>query len=105
MGAGKSGKRVAPAKGQKMRHPLRSTHAVLESRSQPPRDRPRPLIWRMVVDVDSDMGSGADPQHRSPSLALIEAALMLAEEPVPGRKLAQVAGLKDGREARALVLP
>jgi segregation and condensation protein B len=84
-----------------MHHPLRSSAALLEPRSRPPRDRQRPLIQRLSVSPPEE--SNTDPLYRSPRLALIEAALMLAEEPVPARKLAQVAGLHDGREARTLV--
>jgi segregation and condensation protein B len=40
---------------------------------------------------------------REPRLALIEAALLAADEPLTTRKLAAVAGLGDGSEARRLV--
>jgi len=36
-------------------------------------------------------------------LAWVEAALMIADEPLPARKLAQAANLKNGTEARQLV--
>jgi len=40
---------------------------------------------------------------RDPQLALVEAALFAADEPLTTRKLASVAGLADGNEARRLV--
>jgi segregation and condensation protein B len=40
---------------------------------------------------------------REPPLALVEAALFAADEPLTARKLAQAAGLADGAEARRLV--
>ncbi len=44
-----------------------------------------------------------DPHARDGKLARLEAALMIADEPLPARKLADVAGLADAAEARALV--
>jgi segregation and condensation protein B len=41
---------------------------------------------------------------RDAQLAMVEAALMAADEPLPARRLAQAAGLRDGTEARRLVL-
>jgi segregation and condensation protein B len=45
----------------------------------------------------------ADPQGRDARLARVEAALMMADEPLTSRRLAEVAGLADGAEARRLV--
>lgn len=42
-------------------------------------------------------------QAREPALARLEAALFIAQEPIPAKKLATVAGLKDAGEARRLV--
>ena len=44
-----------------------------------------------------------DPQGRDDRMARLEAALLLADEPLPSRKLAAVAGLTDGHEARRLI--
>jgi segregation and condensation protein B len=44
-----------------------------------------------------------DPLGRDDKLARLEAALLLADEPLPSRKLATVAGLADGHEARRLI--
>jgi segregation and condensation protein B len=83
-----------------MGHPFRSA-GVLERRGGMPRDHARPLVLRLLEGVREE--AHGDPMARPPKLALVEAALMLAEEPVPARKLAQVAGLRDGHEARRLV--
>ena len=45
----------------------------------------------------------AGPLARDSRLARLEAALFLGSEPLTGRKLAQLAGLSDGTEARTLV--
>lgn len=46
---------------------------------------------------------GSDAWARDEHCARLEAVLFLAREPVPSRKLAQLAGLADGTEARTLV--
>src|SRR6266516_104848 len=94
------GKRTPPAKGQMMRHPLATALAVLPNRSALPRDQARPLVQRLLERRDD---TPADPLARTPKQALIEAALMIAEEPVLARKLAQVAGVNGASEARKLV--
>jgi segregation and condensation protein B len=43
------------------------------------------------------------PLARDPQLALVEAALLAADEPLPAKKLASAAGLADGNEARRLI--
>src|SRR5207248_2083191 len=45
----------------------------------------------------------ADPHGRDSRLARLEAALMMADEPLAARKLADVAGLADAAEARRLL--
>lgn len=44
-----------------------------------------------------------ESSRRDPQMALAEAALFLATEPLPARKLAQLAGLDDATQARTLV--
>src|SRR5205809_290035 len=82
-----------------MSHPLRS--CLLPDRAAPPRDRRPPLARRLSATESRQTNN--DPLARSPRLALIEAALLLADEPLSPRKLSQVAGLQDGREARKLI--
>src|SRR4051812_10412593 len=84
-----------------MSHPLQ-TQSLFHDRTALPRDRRPPLTWRLL-EVEAGPVS-SDPLARSPQLALLEAALLLADEPLAPRKLAQVAALADGREARTLVL-
>jgi segregation and condensation protein B len=43
------------------------------------------------------------PLARDPALALVEAVLLIADEPLTARRLALAAGLADGNEARRLV--
>src|SRR5947207_1416479 len=64
--------------------------------AHPPRNHPPPLIERMPIDVDGD-GASSDPLARDPALALLEAVLLIADEPLPLRKLAQVTGISDAR--------
>jgi segregation and condensation protein B len=45
----------------------------------------------------------ADPLAREPKLARVEAALLLADEPLTSRKIAEAAELQDGNEARKLL--
>jgi segregation and condensation protein B len=45
----------------------------------------------------------ADPHGRDPKLARLEAALLIADEPLAPRRLADVAGLADAAEARRLI--
>jgi segregation and condensation protein B len=72
----------------------RSTH------SYPPNQR-LPALYRLLVD--SAEVAPADPHARDAKLARLEAALMLADEPLPARKLAAVADLADTAEARRLL--
>ena len=74
-----------------------------------------PLDWtaRFVATAHqtraSHRSSGADPEAasvpgtRSAKLARVEAALFAADEPLTARRLAEIANLVDGVEARSLV--
>src|SRR5437016_5168248 len=61
-----------------------------------------PWVFRLLPTADRGAG-GEGPLARDHHLAVIEAALLAAEEPLPTRKLAEIAGLKDAGEARRLV--
>jgi segregation and condensation protein B len=67
-----------------------------------PRNHRLPLAYRLSDD------EAAEPRARGalardPVLAQLEAALLVADEPLPARKLASVAGISDGNEARRLL--
>jgi len=73
-------------------------------RRWPPASRSKMVCrhWHHTFPPE-DHQPGDGPLGRSPSLARLEAVLFLATEPLPSRKLAQLAGLADGTEARTLV--
>jgi len=54
--------------------------------------------WRRAVEAKAE-----GPLARDSHLAQVEAALLAADEPLNPRKLASVAGLADGNEARRLI--
>jgi segregation and condensation protein B len=61
-----------------------------------------PAVYRL----GREHGGEATPQGplaRDPSLAMVEAVLLIADEPLTARRLALAAGLVDGNEARRLV--
>ncbi len=62
----------------------------------------RPAALYRLLDDGSDVGP-RDPQARDPKIARLEAALMLADEPLHARKLAAIADLADSAEARKFI--
>lgn len=62
--------------------------------------RPTPV---RQVPPSRKTGRVTDPYARSPELARIEAALFVAQEPLPTKKLAQSAGIADASQAKMLV--
>jgi segregation and condensation protein B len=60
-------------------------------------------IWRFRSPKPDVLASSAGPLSRERRLARVEAVLFLAREPVSSRKIAQLASLADGTEARTLV--
>jgi segregation and condensation protein B len=75
----------------------------------PARGWPPELCWRgpkwflRTTISEEPSASAAVSQSRSKRLACVEAAFFLAREPQSSRRLAQLAGLADGTEARTLV--
>src|SRR5260221_7902961 len=61
-----------------------------------------PMIHREYGDLDA--GAAMDPHAREPALALLEAVLLIADEPWPIRKLVQVLGLADSATVRRLLM-
>jgi segregation and condensation protein B len=62
-------------------------------------------LWQFRIGGENAVASvsEAGPLWRKPRLARVEAALFLAREPLTSRKIAQLANLADGNEARTLI--
>jgi segregation and condensation protein B len=84
-------------------HPLaRASRALRRGTSALPRDRRLPLLLRpWAADAGEEAGPGELARDRH--LALIEAALFAADEPLTPRRLTALAGLSDPSEAPRLV--
>ncbi len=67
-----------------------------------PGNTPLPAAYRLLGDGRTE-ARPADPLARDTPLALIEAALLAADDPLPIRKLVQAAGLPDAATARRLL--
>lgn len=86
----------------------RRTHWLLTGQAHPLNSRrvgqSRPILFERRSD-DYDQGAcparGNAPRDRR--LANVEAVLFVSREPIPSRKLAQLANLADATEARTLV--
>jgi segregation and condensation protein B len=72
------------------------------SRPKLPQNWPLPSVYRFLEEEGSDSPVRGE-LARDTRLALVEAALFAADEPLNARRLAAVAGLADGNEARRLV--
>lgn len=82
-------------------HPGRGPLARPRS-DQPPRNRRLPAVYQFLSEGGPESAAPGGLVRDEP-LALLEAALLAADEPLPPRRLAQAAGLKDAAEARRLV--
>ncbi len=67
-----------------------------------PEDHPLPLLYRRERD-EAPQPAAEGELVRDERLALVEAALLAADEPLTARKLAMAAGLADAAEARRQV--
>jgi segregation and condensation protein B len=67
-----------------------------------PRDIRLPAIHRFALDAAAETTSN-DPLARDAALATLEAVLLVADEPLPTRRLAHAAGLADAAAARRLL--
>jgi len=74
----------------------------LPSPRELPRNHPLPAVYRLREDRGGEVVPRGE-LAREPAVALLEAALLIADEPLPARKLAAVANLKDATDARRLV--
>jgi segregation and condensation protein B len=84
-----------------MRNPFFKPALGERGRPDLPRNHRLPAIYRLLREERSE--AAANELARDPQVALIEAALMAADEPLTLRRLAAVAELKDGAEARRVV--
>ena len=66
------------------------------------RNHPLPAVHRQLGDTEADRIS-SDPLARDPALTLLEAALLIADEPLPTRKLVEAANLPDATAARRML--
>lgn len=66
-----------------------------------PGNRPQTATARFAPNANDSVP--VHPLGRDGPLARLEAALFLADEPLPARRLADAAGLADGHEARRLI--
>jgi len=71
-------------------------------REQLPQNRPLPAVYRLLQDGGAEVVVQGE-LGRDGRLALVEAALFAADEPLSARRLAAVVGLADVAEARRLV--
>jgi segregation and condensation protein B len=67
-----------------------------------PRNRRLPALYRVLHETET-ASAGQGEQARDARLALVEAALLTADEPLTARRLAVVTGIGDTAEARRLV--
>lgn len=84
------------------RHPLRASPAAVRT----PRLRPQNHRLGKGPDLETaerSVGDAGGELTRTREVAQVEAALFLADEPLPARKLAALAGLEDAGAARRVV--
>jgi segregation and condensation protein B len=100
---GKSTEAVAelPAGGGMFHVRLRHGTATLRPATARPANRQLPHAMRQRPEAAEP--AATDPHARGPELARLEAVLLLADEPLAARRLAEAADLADAAEARALV--
>jgi segregation and condensation protein B len=87
-----------------MDHPLlrRGGEAPAPGRFGLPRNHRLPALYRLCGKEMDESATGGE-LARAARVALVEAALLAADEPLTLRRLAAVAGLADASEARQLV--
>ena len=81
----------------------RVRHGAATARPYSARPANATLSLALRLRAEPAEAPALDPQARDAKLARLEAALLLADEPLPARRLADVAALADAAEARSLV--
>lgn len=82
-------------------HRARYGSATVRPAAARPGNSPRRHAFRFRVEVGE--APALDPHARDPKLARLEAVLLLADEPLPARRIVDAAGLADAAEARRLL--
>lgn len=82
-------------------HRQRFGPAVARRSSVRPGNAVLPRAWQRWPEPTEP--PAIDPHGRDPKLARLEAVLLLADEPLTARRLADVAGLEDTAQARTLI--
>lgn len=77
--------------------------ATRRAETERPRDVGAPPVVRWRMGQSEQEPTAVDPLGRDPKLARVEAALILADEPLTSRKIAEAAELQDGNEVRKLL--
>src|SRR5262249_40786021 len=96
------GKQLALRKeGAVMNRPVTRGPQARPRPDRPPQNRRLPAVYRLPAEDRAPAGQGE--LGREPALALVEAALFAADEPLTARRLAVAVGLADGTEVRRLV--
>ena len=83
--------------------PFRSSHGSATRRPFTVRPGNAALPPALRSRAEPADPASTDPHGRDPKLARLEATLLIADEPLAARRLADVAGLADAAEARALI--
>lgn len=84
------------------RHPMMATSAGLPGRRTRPLNHSLPLVLRQEGSIAPSAGEPV-AGGRDAVLAVVEAALFAADEPLAPRRLAAIAGLADAAETRRQV--
>ena len=82
--------------------PVRRGPLALPPRNRYPAARPLPSVYRLLAEGTSEARAVGE-LGRNTELALIEAALLAADEPLTLRRLATTSGIADAAETRKLV--
>jgi segregation and condensation protein B len=93
---------AAPTKGAVFEMLWKNSRNLLPGRlpgSRLPQNHRLPTLYRYLVD-DAEEPDGQGELGRDKKMALVEAALFAADEPLTPKRLAAVANLEDGNEAR-----
>jgi segregation and condensation protein B len=84
-----------------MNHPMGRCGGEPRLPGRLPRNHRQPALYRFFLEERDEPGAGE--LARDARLALVEAALLAADEPLSLRRLAAAAGLTDSAEARQLL--